>query len=483
MKLLSTVIVAAIVLTACAAPQSAQRAAYAMDGGVMTTSGPVTGTSQNVMIAYRGIPYATAARWALPQNPAPWTDVLNADEFGPSCPQTVPEGQSWPMSEECLFINIFSPKGAKALPVLVNFHGGGFIAGNGNLDPAPVVENGIVVVSLNYRLGYAGFYNDGDPSTENNLGQADMVAGLKWVQDNIAAFGGDPDDVTISGHSAGGMAVQLMMITPRAYPYFDRAIAMAGYSTWPMPGENEASPQFTTRTPIEDMVAALPHYHLPYTGGALLPEQPIDLFAQGRHATVPYLSGGTSLDGAGVIFGAGYTVERYLALWSVTGYTRGLSQACRAAIGCGIPMRYYGITRAYEEDFAVSDRLASMRIYGDHRYLHASRATVTAMDDAGQAAFLYYYDSPASEQPGSYHGDEAKLIFSETPSAFQSYIIRFIKSGSPNNDSKDEWPAYDGKHWMVFDNSGPYAQSDVKKEQLDTIVTFAPRREDIIAQN
>lgn len=456
-------IVFGLILFGCAKAPPADQSLDAASGKIVySKSGPLSGIFQDDIIAFKGIPYGEADRWQLPQDPQPWTETRKAEKFGPSCPQNLPDGKALRMDEDCLTLNVFTPINiAEPYPVVVYFHGGGLIAGDGNLNPQIMVRQDIVVVSLNYRLGYAGFYNDGHPGTPKNFGQADMVKALEWTRDNIAAFGGNPDDVTIMGHSAGGMAVQLMMVTPQARGLFHRAISMAGYSTWPMPGIDELSPQFSAQTPIKSMVGALPHYHLPYIGGPALPQQPSELFARGQQAKVPYLTGGTSLDGAGTIYGAGFTDESYAKLWALQ------------------PQVLMPYLKAHD----ASPRIALMTLFGDHRYLQASRLTAREMDKAGVPAYLYYYDIRDPEQPGAYHGSEAGSIMSDQASAFQNYIFSFIKSGTPTSQGNPRWPKYDAGNWMVFRNNGVSVQRNFKKDELDAIEDFAPNREALNAQN
>ncbi|NJR20664.1 MAG: carboxylesterase family protein [Hyphomonadaceae bacterium] len=187
------------------------------EGQVRTQQGVAQGTISDGIISWRGIEYARAQRWALPGRAPNWTGVKTANAHGPSCPQA---GQT-DMVEDCLFLNVFAPQNPKQQqkrPVLVWFHGGGFRAGSGGDAPRLWAKEGLVTVSFNYRLGVLGFrdWAGWDADDPRNFGQADMVAALEWVRDNISAFGGDPNNVTIHGHSAGGMAVALMLVDARA---------------------------------------------------------------------------------------------------------------------------------------------------------------------------------------------------------------------------------------------------------------------------
>jgi para-nitrobenzyl esterase len=198
---------------------------------VPTATGPVCGLVVNGVSEWLGIPYAAppvgALRWQPPQPAAPWPAALPATAFGSQCAQ--PSGGS----EDCLFINVWRPAGAApaaGLPVLVHFHGGGFIFGSGNDDNTLLASTGDeIVVSLNYRLGIFGFLANsslGPGSGDYSL--QDQQAALRWVRQNIAAFGGDPDNVTIFGESAGGSSVCDQIASPTAKGLFEKAISTSG---------------------------------------------------------------------------------------------------------------------------------------------------------------------------------------------------------------------------------------------------------------
>jgi carboxylesterase type B len=216
-----------------------------------TTSGRVTGEAIAAGVVFRGIPFAAppfgANRFRPPQPPEPWDGVRDATVFGPGCPQKSldvnPERNGYfnpaSVGEDCLTLNVWTPDpGGAGLPVMVWIHGGGFITGGGGTpvhDGGTWARDGVVYVSINYRLGIEGFlYLGGDSA---NLGLLDQVAALQWVQDNIAAFGGDPGKVTIFGQSAGGVSVMHLLALPAARGLFRRAIAQSGSTlvTAPVP--------------------------------------------------------------------------------------------------------------------------------------------------------------------------------------------------------------------------------------------------------
>ena len=207
---------------------------------VATSQGPVVGVEESRQLSFKGIPYAAAPtgdRRFAPPAPAPQRDsVLRADSFGSACPQGGGTFGESSETEDCLFLNVYTPKSGDDHPVMVWIHGGAFVTGSGgaSYNPVRLVEQGTVVVTINYRLGVLGFLAHPQlsaASTDNGSGDyglLDQQAALQWVQDNIANFGGDPDNVTIFGESAGGHSVLSQIASPSAEGLFDRAIVQSG---------------------------------------------------------------------------------------------------------------------------------------------------------------------------------------------------------------------------------------------------------------
>lgn len=207
---------------------------------VATASGDVVGVDTDGIISFKGIPYATAPlglqRFRPPQPHPGWDQPLEATEFGASCPQR--DGmQNVFGDEDCLFLNVWTPAGSQGLPVMVFIHGGGFVQGesaNPLYDGQMLAEHDVVLVSINYRLGPLGFLAaeelaaESDDDTTGNYGLMDQQAALRWVQDNIAGFGGDPGNVTIFGESAGGSSVCGHLGSPRSDGLYHRGIIQSG---------------------------------------------------------------------------------------------------------------------------------------------------------------------------------------------------------------------------------------------------------------
>ena len=212
---------------------------------VKVAQGQVEGTEESGMRVFRGIPFAAppvgALRWHEPQPAASWSGIRKADQFGAASAQQAARANT---SEDCLYLNVWTPaKTGEKLPVLVWIYGGGFAAGRTSdpvFDGAALASKGVVYVSVAYRVGVMGFLAHPELSAENrklhgvaasgNYGLLDMVASLKWIKENIAAFGGDPNKVTIWGESAGAMAVSMLTVSPQAKGLFHGAISDSGGS-------------------------------------------------------------------------------------------------------------------------------------------------------------------------------------------------------------------------------------------------------------
>jgi len=212
---------------------------------VDTDAGPVRGVDDGQVRVWKGLRYAAPPegelRWRAPRPPEPWTEVADALEFGPISPQPkspIPLGAGTRVSEDCLFLNVWSPSGAgpeAAKPVMVWVHGGAYIFGAGSqplYDGHVLASRGdVVVVTVNYRMGAFGFLDlsgfDGPQTFDTNLGLHDVIRALEWVRDNIAGFGGDPSQVTLFGESAGAGIITTLLTAPAAAGLFSRAIAQS----------------------------------------------------------------------------------------------------------------------------------------------------------------------------------------------------------------------------------------------------------------
>jgi para-nitrobenzyl esterase len=288
---------------------------------VVTELGAVRGERVEGVSRFLGIPYATAARFAAPQPATPWTGTRVADAYGPMSPQIPGElylRTEAGFSEDCLSVNVWTPDPAGRRPVMVWIHGGGFRQGGGAhllYDAAPLSGRGdVVVVTLNYRLGALGFL--AHPDLGANHGLLDQIAALRWVRDHIAAFGGDPGNVTIFGESAGATSVALLTVSPLARGLFRRAIAQSGAGVAAsMDSASRRAEELAAAVGVDDVAALrdvpvdalvdgqaaverrsrLPFAFVPTVDGVVLDGRPLDARALGAAADIPMILG-TNVD-------------------------------------------------------------------------------------------------------------------------------------------------------------------------------------------
>ena len=458
------------------------------------------------VLAFKGIRYAVAPvgerRWQPPQPVPASSRAADASAFGAACLQPRPATGAPQTAEDCLHLNVWTPGTGQRRPVMVWIHGGGFRTGSGNIDGEALASQGVVVVSMNYRLGPLGFM--AHPALGNevaNFGLLDMVAALRWVRENISAFGGDPRNVTIFGASAGGQAVNLLMVSPAAAGLFHKAIAMSGYAAWALPRASLAplpAPKGADRGPApsaeaigeaivarvgvgaqtaatlrrldgQALVDAVSGFMLPIVDGRSLPEEPGILFMQGRQAAVPFMSGGNSFEGS-VMPDSGVTPAMF-----------------RGILGDDLP----DLRAAYADDFKVGEDLGIARIFGDYRYLLSARVLAGAMAKVGRPAWLYYVALTPAQRPaawpGTPHAYDAALLFGDAPSAnasaralgarLRERWIAFARHGSPQVDGRPAWPASPSGagEWMVFAD-GDEAQAAVIGQRLDLLERNYRRR-------
>jgi para-nitrobenzyl esterase len=308
---------------------------------VKVDTGSLQGVLEYNMQAFKNIPYAAPPvgdlRWRPPQPALAWNGVRDASKFGESCPQqyikNLSTGLGLPGSEDCLKLNVYTPsKPGKNLPVMVWFHGGGLIvdgARDPQFTPIGLTKNGVIVVTVDYRLGALGFFAarelieeakaKGEPV--GNYGTMDQIASLKWVKKNIEAFGGDPNNVTIFGQSAGGRSVTWLMVSDAARGLFHKAIAQSAQQS-PLRGMTEKRFGLTPevdidakymaslgvkslaemrKLPVQKLVLNGSDYYAgefggPFVDGQIIKGDPIPLFAAGKQAKVPFIIGTNSFD-------------------------------------------------------------------------------------------------------------------------------------------------------------------------------------------
>ena len=451
-------------------------------------SGKIRGVTQPGMHIYRGIPFAAPPvgnlRWKPPQPMAPWEGVRDCTVFGPACPQ--PKQALLPInadgqSEDCLYLNVWTPAKAAAdrLPVMVWIHGGGCTTGAGSLpiyDGSNLARQGVVLVSINYRLGPFGFFAHPLLSAESpqgvsgNYGFLDQIAALQWVRDNIAAFGGDPGCVTIFGESAGSASVARLLISPPAKGLFHRAIAESGgigrsrflrEGVKPMEQVGEEIARtlgcadlagLRAKTADELLQASNPAQGLFGKGnkfgwivdGWAIPDDPGVLYAAGKFSDVPLLIGTNANEGS--IFLA-QLPNLNLATYRMT--VKALFGADADAV-----LKLFPVER--DEDV----RPAMERLTTVFAFVADARAIARMKSKGQKQAYLYHFTRvpPAlgTRGLGAAHGIEIPYVFDNLPrfmraedrqlaATMSACWVQFAKTGDPNAPGLPAWPAYDEK--------------------------------------
>lgn len=461
--------------------------------GVLEGIGAPSGVQE-----FRGIPFAAPPmrerRWQPPQPAAPWSGVRLADRFAPQCMQARIYSdmvfRNDATSEDCLYLNVWAPPHAATakLPVLVYFYGGGYVAGDGSeyrYDGESMARRGIVVVTVNYRLGLFGFFAHPELTRESphhasgNYGLLDQAAALRWVHDNIAAFGGDARRVTIGGESAGSFSVSALMASPRSRDLIAGAIGESGaffsttlttpsLATAEHDGEQfAASVGATSLAQLRAMgalellaVASRPGGPRigPDVDGWFFPVAPESIYARGAQAHVPLLAGWNSAELPGeAMLRAAPTPENVSRLVATTFGDQSAAaarfypsstpdEAARSATDLASDRFIAYSTWAWLDAQSATGK---SRVY---RYLFARPrpATVPAPTQAGQPA-----SPPAPPATGAVHSAEIEYalgnletnhVFAWTPDDYkvsatmESYFANFVKTGDPNGSGLPAWP-------------------------------------------
>jgi para-nitrobenzyl esterase len=500
---------------------------------VKIDSGLVAGSGTTVR-SYKGIPYAAPPtgnlRWKPPQPVKPWTVVRVAKAFPSNCPQMpmVPG----PQSEDCLGLNVWTPARSSSdkLPVMVWIHGGGFAIGSSAqtvYDGEPLAAQGVVVVSINYRLGVFGFLahpalsKESPQGVSGNYALLDMIAALRWVNRNIAAFGGDPGNVTIFGESAGGTAVCLLMVLPEAKGLFHRVISeSAAWINLPLSRSREpsygriAAEQFGAKlgadigalrskstadimklagNPMMNPEAsARGEEYMPVIDGVVLPDDPAGLFTSGKFHNVSLIAG-TNRD-EGTLFQLPVKDQATLRTWASKQFG-----ASTEAI-----LKSYGAAGDAEA------RAVAAQIQGDWFFLQGTRVVLRAASKLNPQVFQYQFTRVNGIGQrlrfGAFHVSEIGYVFATLPDsalgtsavpmlgdftvapdsyndqddrlsqAMSAAWVRFAKTGDPNGPGLAKWPSFrQGEAYLEFgDHIAP--GNALRKAQLDVLNDFADKR-------
>lgn len=455
--------------------------------------GKVQGDVADGAIRFLKIPFAAPPvgelRWKPPQAPTRWEGVRHETEFSEACPQAASRQGPESRNEDCLYLNVWrSEEATEAAPVMVWIHGGGNTTGSA-ADMVPTsgdqlwydgkvfaARHGLVVVSINYRLGGLGFMAlpelADEGSVPGNQGLLDQQQALRWVRDNIAAFGGDPDNVTIFGQSAGSADVCMHVVSPGSRGLFHRAVSesggcvarsmddeaiQAGLRQWVDDvgcGEADDVLACLRDKPVEELISltetdrtmgvtSAVDYFRVVIDGEFLPESPAALFERGEVAQVPYILGSNSDEG-----------KLYTLAIEVPTDDAGYVDMLRESYGDFAEQ----IAALYSsERFDGDYREALARVRGDQGLVCGTDAAARAAVDAGLQVYMYNYNIPWSISPdalGATHASEISHVFG-TPynadddsaavaEAMNAYWARFAATGDPNGEGAPaQWPRFD----------------------------------------
>jgi para-nitrobenzyl esterase len=495
---------------------------------IQLDSGPISGKVEDGVRIFLGIPYAAPPvgelRWKPPQPIASWKQVRNSTVFGPSCPQ--PHQQdAGKFSEDCLYLNVWTTakKPDERLPVMVWIHGGAFNIGSGSqpeFDGRNLARKGVVVVNFNYRLGPLGFLvhpllsKESAQDTSGNYGLLDQIAALKWVQRNIAAFGGDPHRVTIFGESAGSKSVTLLMISPLAAGLFQRAIAESG---GPMIGSEYLNPAYDGNMAkaskrgqelasrlgcgnTGDVLAALRAksaqelvkaagvkaggfddeglYFTPVFDGRVLPKDPVAAYSGGQQHDVPLIIGSNLNEGNYFIQDEkDLTMEKYQSFLK-----------SKFADNWARAFELFPAREAKDVAPAL-DRILTVA-----GYAQPARFVAQSMEQKKSKAYLYQFTrrpgTAMARRLGVYHSVDLAYVFGNMNKSdgyddtdlrlsqnIMNYWVNFAKTGNPNGQGLADWPAYNSKSDLNLEFSDTiHTNKHLFKKECDFLNRLPPYR-------
>ena len=504
-------------------------AAHAQIREAAVTGGRVSGVVTNGIAAFKGIPFAAPPvgdlRWKTPQPAKPWTGVKAATAFGGSCMQDLTYrklfGATGDITEDCLYLNVWTPAktASERLPVMVWIYGGAFVGGMTSIpayDGASLAEKGVVLVSVSYRLGVFGFLAHPELSRESrkgsgNYGLQDQIAALRWVKENIARFGGDPNRVTIFGESAGGISVSMLAASPAAKGLFHRAISESGGNFGPARIANEggtttpslkvaeargqaflarvgaADIQAARALPAEKiqsaMAAGLQSGFWPVFDGDVLPGDQYELYQAKRFNDTPVLIGTNSDEGVTFVPGAAQP------------------QAFEATIRAAYGVKAEAILAAYPHASVAESTQSARNIFRDSTFAWHTWVWAMLQSKHGSGKpYVYYFDQRTPQSPnGAGHATEIPYVFgtlgrtglstavmaaprpedTAMSELMSSYWVNFARTGDPNGPGLPQWPAFteSSQSVMHFDakSSARPAPNMTQIKALDEY--FAWRRE------
>ncbi|WP_231941651.1 carboxylesterase/lipase family protein [Burkholderia sp. PAMC 28687] len=506
---------ASILLSACGSSDGGnQPSTNLAQNPTMVDAGVLVGNPADAsgIISFKGVPYAAAPvgalRWQAPQPVAHWTGNKQATQYGPTCWQGTAFGpvDNSQANEDCLSLNVWT--GAKSTtdkrPVMVWLHGGGFQFGRSG-DPrwegGNLAKKGVVVVSVNYRLGVFGFLARPDLDAESGrkssgmYGVLDQIAALQWVKSNAAAFGGDPSNITVFGESAGAHAVGILLASPLTTGTFQKAIAESG-AFWESPkgvmASHVAASQIGTHLgaalgakTIADL-RAIPAAQLmadpteaaysPSVDGYVLPADPYSRFAAGQQQHVPLLEGQNADEG--VIFAATAGIPSDSAA--------NFTAAATSAFGTN---NINTFLQFYPASTTAQAQQSEVTLAGDLVIASQTWEMANLQRTTGQSTvYSYYFSQTSPYNPLPIHVSEVPYVFQDlvpnghgavnasdlaVADAMSSYWINFAKTGNPNGSGLPNWPAYTGPGGLVMGLATPIqAQPEVSTARFQFLNSF-----------
>lgn len=504
---------------------------------VKTVQGTVRGAKEGEVVSFKGIPYAAppvgANRWRPPQPVTPWKEVKDATKYCADCPQRAWPNSTAKMSEDCLFLNVWAPSTATSkskLPVMVWIHGGGFTGGSGS-GPGEAgdafAKQGVVLITINYRLGRLGHFafpalsQEHPDEAKGSYAYMDQIAALKWVQQNIASFGGDVNNVTIFGFSAGGVSVHSLMTIPAAKGLFHKAISHSGggrdgiLTGRPIRKDNADAlytlsaetigVNFARRHKIEGTDAAaleklrsltadqivdagqendssgMRIYSGPILDGTLVVETAESAYKANRQARVPFMIGNCSAENTGAFVNNSKTKEELFGLFG------DLQTEAKAA---------------YDPDGSKEFAEVLTRFNTDWVWGEPARMAARTLSSQGNPTFVFQfgYVPPAQRERarwGAGHGSDVAFVFNnlharwgnpgeatpdekELARIMNTYWANFAKAGNPNGKGVPVWPKYDiqKEEMLDIDLDGKLVgKPDPRKARFNVIEKAFKKRE------
>jgi para-nitrobenzyl esterase len=502
-----------------------------------TEAGVVSGTANadHTVRIFKGVPFAAPPvgnlRWKAPQPAPKWPGVRQADKFGSACLQTNVFGDIYfrdnEPSEDCLTLNIWMPEkpGTSKLPVFVWFYGGGFVAGSSSeprYDGENLAKKGIVVVEPNYRLGVFGFFSHPELTKESghnssgNYGLLDQVAALKWVVNNIAAFDGDPHNITIGGESAGSFSVCALMASPLSRDLFQRAVGESGAF---FPSRKEGALTVKPRSETEqfgvkfadsvgvknlaemraksgdELLRAAAKLNRgfafgPNIDGYFLPSDPETIYSRGEQAHVPLLAGWNADEGKMMV---------------LTSSDKPTAKSFAEQAGQRFGEQAAEFLKLYPAKTDEEALLSAEQLSSDDFIAYSTWKWLNMQDTTGRAnVYAYHFEQAPATKPGAMigpvpaselgakHAGEIHYVFQTLKSVdvpwseedfkvsdvMSSYWANFVKTGSPNARGLPDWPPYiKGNGFQVMHLSGKdiHAAPETNRARYEFLDSHAPK--------